>query len=63
MYDLNVTFNLPQIRLCAAVVLAWGHADQPRIANANAELQVRIGNGWSTTSAFQFMSGKAAKAA
>jgi hypothetical protein len=59
----NATFDLPKTRLCAAVVLAWGYADQSRIANANAELQSGLGNGRSSTSAFQFMSGKSAKAA
>ncbi|MGZ3836422.1 MAG: hypothetical protein ACXVB0_23105 [Mucilaginibacter sp.] len=59
----NATFDLPKTRLCAAVVLAWGYADQSRIANAAAELQVGLGNGWSGTSAFQFMCGKSAKAA
>ena len=59
----NATFDLPKTRLCAAVVLAWGYADQSRVANTTAELQAGLGNGWSTTSAFQFMSGKSAKAA
>jgi hypothetical protein len=59
----NPTFDLPKTRLCAAVVLACGYADQSKIANATAELQAGLGNGWSTTSAFQFMSGKSAKAA
>ncbi len=59
----NVTFDLFKTRLCADVVLAWGCADQSRAANATAELQTGLGNGWSTTSAFQFMSGKSAKAA
>ena len=59
----NATFDLPKTRLCAAVVLVWGYADQSRITNATAELQTGLGCGWSTTSAFQFMSGKSVKAA
>lgn len=58
----NATFDLFKTRLCADVVLAWGCADQSRVAKATAELQAGLGNGWSTTSAFQFMSGKSAKA-
>lgn len=59
----NVMFDLPKTRLCAAVILAWGSADQLKVTNATTELQAELGNGWSTTSAFQFMSGKSAKAA
>jgi hypothetical protein len=59
----NSTFDLPKTKLCAAVVLAWGYADQTKIENATAELKAGLGNGWSTTQAFQFMSGSSAKAA
>ncbi|NOU12887.1 MAG: hypothetical protein HOO92_02810 [Methylococcaceae bacterium] len=59
----NATFDLPKTKLCAAVVLAWVYADQSKIENATTELQAGLGNDWSTTSAFQFMSGKSAKAA
>lgn len=59
----NATYDLSKTRLCAAVVLAWGYADQVKVDNATAELQAGLGTGWSSTSAFQFMSGKAAKSA
>ncbi|OAI00896.1 hypothetical protein A1353_18980 [Methylomonas methanica] len=59
----NAIFDLPQTRLCAAVVLAWGYEDQLKFKNATKALQAELGNGWSSTSAFQFMSGATAKAA
>jgi hypothetical protein len=59
----NAVFDLPKTRLCAAVVLAWGYADQLKVESTTAALQAELGNGWSTTSAFQFMAGKTAKAA
>jgi hypothetical protein len=43
--------------------LAWGYADQLKVENATTALQAAIGIGWSSTSAFQFMAGKAAKSA
>lgn len=59
----NAIFDLPKTRLCAAVVLAWGYADQLKLENATTALQAERGNGGSSTSAFQFMAGKTAKAA
>ncbi len=59
----NAIFDLPKTRLCAAVVLAWGYADQLKVENATAALKAELGNGWSSTSAFQFMAGKTAKEA
>lgn len=59
----NAIFDLPKTRLCAAVVLAWGYSDQLKVETATSALQAALGNGWSSTSAFQFMAGKTAKAA
>lgn len=59
----NAVFELPKTRLCAAVVLSWGYVDQQTLETTTTALQAELGNGWSTTSAFQFMAGKTAKAA
>src|SRR5574343_303344 len=59
----NAIFDLPKTRLCAAVVLAWGYSDQLKVETATSALQAALGNGWSSTSAFQFMAGKTANAA
>jgi hypothetical protein len=56
-YDLNKT------RLCADIALACLLDNQAERDAANVRLKKELGNGWSETSAFQFLAGKTAKAA
>lgn len=59
----DATFELRKARLCSSVVWAWLHGDPSKTKESIVALQNEIGNGWSLTSAMQFMSGKHAKAA
>lgn len=56
-------YDLPKTRICAAVVLARFEGNQVKIKETVDALKSALGTGWSETSAFQFMSGKQAKAA
>lgn len=42
-----LNFDLDKTRLCAAVVLAWGYADQAKLEEATVKLQAGLGTGWS----------------
>lgn len=57
-----IDYELNKVRLCADVALAYLSDDKSRIDNSTAKLK-ELGNGWSVTSAFQFLAGKTAKAA
>lgn len=50
---------VPQMRLCGAVVVAVAAGQDT--SYAVAELKAALGNNWSPTTAFQFMSGNQAK--
>ncbi|WP_026602383.1 hypothetical protein [Methylomonas sp. 11b] len=56
-------YDLAKTRLCAAVVLARFNDNPAKIKESDDALKSVLGTGWSETAAFQFMSGKKAKAA
>ncbi len=56
-------FDLQKTRLCSAVVLTWATGNQDEFKKSEKLLKEQLGTGSSATSAFQFMSGKRAKAA
>jgi hypothetical protein len=59
----NATFELEKARLCSSVILALVDGNSANIQKSTTALQKELGNGWSLTSAIQYMSGKRAKAA
>ncbi|WP_374091068.1 hypothetical protein [Methylomicrobium lacus] len=55
--------DLSKARLCASAILAWWQGDSSTLQKLKAALPKELGNGWSLTSAMQYMAGKEAKAA
>lgn len=59
----DTAFELRKARLCSSVILALLDDNSANIQESITALQKELGNGWSLTSAIQYMSGKRAKAA
>jgi hypothetical protein len=59
----DATSELLKVRLCSSVILTLLDDNPTNIQKSITALQKELGNGWSLTSAMQFMPGKRAKAA